>query len=90
MIVINLLIVLAVLAGLISLSGFLYVWVTFGRGTFLRGLSKMSFWDVIQMFIEAKRTGENYPEVRKRVMVYFGVLIVCFFLGFFIAIRRVC
>jgi len=68
-------------------SGFLYVWVTMGRGAFWRGLSKSSLFDVIQQFIEAKQNNsEEYREVLKRTIIYFAILIVFVVFGVMIVI----
>ena len=59
------------------LSGYLYVWVTMGQGTFWRGISKRSLYDIFRLLIEAKKNeSEDYPELLKRTIVYFLVMIV--------------
>ncbi|MCL2062896.1 MAG: hypothetical protein FWG98_00795 [Candidatus Cloacimonetes bacterium] len=79
------------LIGFIIFSGFLYVWVTMGRGTFWRGLSKKSIFDVLHLLFEAKQNqSTEYPEILKRTIIYFGVLIAFCILGFLIALGKTC
>jgi len=88
----NRIIVLMVfLIGFFIFSGFLYVWVTMGRGSFWRGLSKKSLFDVLHLLLEAKQNQSiEYPEILKRTIIYFGVLIAFIILGFLIALGKIC
>ena len=77
--------------GVFIFSGFLYVWVTMGRGTYWRGLTKKSFFDVLHFLLEAKQNQlKEYPEILKRTIIYFGVLIAFFILGCLITIGKIC
>ena len=76
--------------GLLFFLGYLYVWVTMGRGSFWRGLSKSSLYDVIQLLIEAKQNqADEYPEILKRTLIYFGILIGFLTLGIIIALGKI-
>jgi uncharacterized protein YaaQ len=72
--------------GFLALTGFLHVWITQGKSTFLKGISKRSLSEVCKVINEAKKNGDDYQGIIKRAIVGYGIMIAfvitCFALAF--------
>ena len=58
------------------LSGYMHVWITEGRSTFWKGLSKRAIIEIFALIHEAKNNGEDYTIMLKRFFIGYGVMLV--------------
>ena len=58
------------------MSGFMHIWITEGRSTFWRGISKKSIIEIFGLIREAKANGEDHKVMLKRFFIGYGAMIL--------------